>query len=231
MTRIEYVYFRVRHIFPIALWFAGIKRQVVLSPKHQKLGWFSASTLAISGMSRRWFDSRRTSRFGSPPGLAGSETHIRRSRDRGRRAPHSGRPQRGVFWWQPSKADLCADRLHRRTIRPKFAPGLPIRAQAFIVSHSILYDEGLDALRMCQDHAEAYRPSIVLHVECVTVSPSTWEKSSMIPSDSGRRCSQTASGPANRCGQSRDNQARSSGTCRRVVPSKESNIREEEGNP
>jgi hypothetical protein len=37
VTRIQYVYFRVWHIFAIALRFAGIKRQVVLSPKHEKL--------------------------------------------------------------------------------------------------------------------------------------------------------------------------------------------------
>ena len=36
VTRIQYVYFRVWHIFAIALGFAGIKRQVVLSPKHEK---------------------------------------------------------------------------------------------------------------------------------------------------------------------------------------------------
>ena len=36
------------------------------------------------------------------------------------------------------------------------------------MSHRILHDEGIDALRMCQRHAEAYGPPIVLHVECVS---------------------------------------------------------------
>src|SRR5579871_6932010 len=36
VTRLQYMYFRVWHILAIALRFAGIKRQVVLSPKHEK---------------------------------------------------------------------------------------------------------------------------------------------------------------------------------------------------
>jgi len=49
----------------------------------------------------------------------------------------------------------------------KGSPCLPIRPQAFVVCHRVLDDESLDAIAMCQGHAEAYRAAVILHVKHV----------------------------------------------------------------
>src|SRR5437764_482037 len=52
-----------------------------------------------------------------------------------------------------------------RAIFPKRAARFPIRAQAFVVRHSVLDDERLDPLRMGQGHAEANGTAVILHVK------------------------------------------------------------------
>ena len=123
MTCLQYVYFRVRHVFSIALRFAGIKRQIVFSPMHEK---FRLSFLHPRLPFRVGVDVRsivvEQVALGSAPGLDYSETRTRRSRDRDYRVPHSDRPRRGVFWWQPLKADSFADLLHALNDPPECTP-------------------------------------------------------------------------------------------------------------
>ena len=59
----------------------------------------------------------------------------------------------------------------RRPVRPKCPAGCPVRSQPFVVRHSILDDESLNSLRVCQDHAKANRPSVVLHIKRVAREP------------------------------------------------------------
>src|SRR5207248_11421628 len=53
------------------------------------------------------------------------------------------------------RQEICAKRAFvGSAIGPKGPPRLPIRPQAFVVRHSVLDDERLDALRMGQGHAK-----------------------------------------------------------------------------
>ena len=55
----------------------------------------------------------------------------------------------------------------RLPVRPERSPGCPVRTEAFIVCHRILYDERFHPLWVGQGHTKANRPPVVLHVQRV----------------------------------------------------------------
>src|SRR5262245_41917565 len=50
-------------------------------------------------------------------------------------------------------------------VRPEGSPCRPDRPEAFAVSNGILDNETLHAIRVCQYHAKANPPTVVLHIE------------------------------------------------------------------
>ena len=50
---------------------------------------------------------------------------------------------------------------------PECPPRCPDRSEAFVVSDRILDDESLNPFRMCQCHAKANGPAVVLHIQRV----------------------------------------------------------------
>jgi hypothetical protein len=85
------------------------------------------------------------------------------------------------------------------SVRPEGSPGCPICSKAFVVSDRILDDEGLHSLWVCQCHAEANRPTVVLHVKRVVQQAERLREGVHHRGDNGRRCSQTVSGWPSRC--------------------------------
>jgi len=59
----------------------------------------------------------------------------------------------------------------RRPVRPECPAGCPVRSQPFVVRHSVLDDESLNSLRVCQGHAKANRLTVVLHIKRVAREP------------------------------------------------------------
>src|SRR5580704_3754006 len=67
---------------------------------------------------------------------------------------------------------ICAKRgFVRRAIFPELAPGLPIRAQSFVMCDGVLNNESFYALRMRERHAKTDRAAVILHVKRVTREP------------------------------------------------------------
>src|SRR5580704_6068318 len=63
---------------------------------------------------------------------------------------------------------ICAKRgFVRRAIFPELAPGLPIRAQSFVMCDGVLNNESFYALRMRKRHAKTDRAAVILHVKGV----------------------------------------------------------------
>ena len=61
--------------------------------------------------------------------------------------------------------------LVRGAVGPEGAARLPVRAEPLVVRDRVLDDERLHALRMCERHAEADGPAVVVHVERVARQP------------------------------------------------------------
>ena len=80
--------------------------------------------------------------------------------------PDVARPRRR------QRQEICAKRAFiGSAIDPKGTPRLPIRPQAFVVSHSVLNDESLDPVRMGQGHAKTNGSAVILHVKRVAREP------------------------------------------------------------
>src|SRR4051794_490513 len=56
----------------------------------------------------------------------------------------------------------------RRTISPESATRIPVGAQAFVVADSVLNNESIHTLRMRENHAEANRAAVILHIERIS---------------------------------------------------------------
>src|ERR1700733_5231704 len=52
-------------------------------------------------------------------------------------------------------------------VRPKGPSCGPIRSKALVMGNRILHNEALQPFRMCQSHAKADGPTVVLHIERV----------------------------------------------------------------
>ena len=59
----------------------------------------------------------------------------------------------------------------RRRMRPVLFSGLPLLAQAFLVTVAVLGDDGIDAFRMLDGQAHPYGGAVVEDVHCKVLQP------------------------------------------------------------
>ena len=172
MSGIEHVHFRLRHVLAITFRFAGIEREIVLAPDDEKLRLcllhprlplrigVDVRPVIVEEIALNLRLPRRVQEcVFVRPKVRIVERNVRIVPDMTRLC----RLQR--------KQISAKRRLVRRAIFPKLAARLPVRAQAFVVRHSILHDERFHPLRMRQCHSKTDRHAIVLHVKRVTREP------------------------------------------------------------
>src|SRR5450432_16291 len=172
VSGVENMNLSVRHIQPVPLRLAEIKRQIVLAPDHQQ-----ARLLLAHPRLPFWIGLHICSivikQIALDLCLGGLVEEIE----------FIGPQIRVVafhIWIVPDMAGTRGRERQEiraqctfvgRAIGPKSPPRLPDRAQALVVRDSILDDETLDSIRMGQGHAKTHGAAVILHVKRVAREP------------------------------------------------------------
>src|SRR5215813_4529567 len=177
VTSFEDVNLSVGYVLVIALRLAEIKRQVILAPDHQQARLF----LAHPGLPLRvgiYIGSivvEDVALYVPLTGLTEKSKLI---------GPKIRIVALHVWIISHMTCSRCLQRekigakraLVGGSIGPERSPRLPIRAQSFVVRHSVLNNQGFCALGMRKHHAKTYRAAVVLHVERVARQPESFSE-------------------------------------------------------
>src|SRR5438552_1927942 len=169
MARIENVDFGLGHVAAIGLRFRKLERQVVFAPEDEKSRLLLAHPSLPFGISihiRAVVVKKVALNVGLGRLVEKGKfiaPQIRVIAFYIRIVPDMARPRR------LQRQEICAKRAFvSSAIGPKGAARLPIRSQTFVVRHSVLDNESLDPLRMCQRYAKTDGTAVVLHVKSKT---------------------------------------------------------------